>query len=367
MSKLNLCILFGGCSTEYEVSLESAYGVITNIDREKYDIIQVGITRDGEWYNYYGDVEDICTGKWCENKNVMNRVCVDPSRGSSSLLVFADGSSNYGKIHIDVAFPVMHGAFGEDGTMQGLFEIAGIPCVGSGCASSAVCMDKAFTKMVINNYNIPQAKSLVRTIDLKKIAACAEYRDEIISEVENTFTYPIFIKPACSGSSRGVSKVKSRETAIEAAVLAAENDFTGKIIIEEGIIGKEVEIAVLGNSCDALASVCGEIDPGAEFYDYETKYKNSTASYFIPARINDETSEKIKNYALKIYNALSCKGLSRIDFFVRTLSDGTEEIIFNEINTIPGFTPISMYPKLFIHGGMTYAELTDKLIRLALE
>jgi len=366
MNKVTLCVLFGGCTSEYEVSLESAYGVISNVNREKYDVVMLGITRDGVWYNYTGDVEDIPNDKWIDSKNDLKRACADVSMGSSSLIVFDDNGSCE-KIRIDVAFPVMHGAYGEDGTMQGLFEMAKIPFVGSGCASSAVCMDKAMTKMIINNTCVPQAKSLIRTIDMKKIAVCDEYTAALIAEIENTFAYPIFIKPASAGSSRGVSKVNGREDLIDAITLGAKNDVSAKIVIEENITGKEVEVAVLGNPPEINASVCGEIDPGSEFYDYDTKYKNSTASYFIPARILHETADKIKEYVSVIYTALGCRGLSRVDFFVSKNADGSEKITFNEINTIPGFTPISMYPKLFIHGGMSYADLIDKLVTIAMK
>lgn len=366
MDRLCVCVLFGGCSSEYEVSLESAYGVVNNIDRGKYDVVTVGITKEGVWYFYDGNYEDIRTGIWCESRDLMRRVCVNTSRGTSELLVFDNDGAGYESVHIDVAFPVMHGAFGEDGTMQGIFEMAGIPCVGCGCASSAVCMDKAFTKMVVNNYAIPQAESYICVIDIQKIKIDKVYADEIISAVEDKFTYPLFVKPACSGSSRGVSKVNQSAELVDALIFAAENDAGGKIIAEECIKGIEVEVAVLGNSINAVASACGEIDPGGEFYDYDTKYINSNASYFIPARISDGMAEKIRDYAIKIYSALSCRGLSRIDFFVR-IRDGIEEAVFNEINTIPGFTPISMYPKLFIYGGMTYSRLTDRLIELAFE
>ena len=365
MSKTTLCVLFGGCTSEYEVSLESAYGVISNIDRAKYAVVMVAITNDGIWNHYTGDVEDIPNGKWVADTANLKRACVDVSMGSSSLIVFGNDGT-FTKIRIDAAFPVMHGAYGEDGTMQGLFEMAKIPFVGSGCASSAACMDKAMTKMIINNTSVPQAKSLIRTIDMKKLAQCDEYTSALVAEIEAKFTYPIFIKPANAGSSRGISKVTATSSLIDALILGAENDAGAKVIIEENISGKEVEVAVLGNPPDIITSVCGEIDPGSEFYDYDTKYKNSTASYFIPARIKPETADKIKEYVTTIYTALGCKGLSRVDFFVGTDSAGNEIVTFNEINTIPGFTPISMYPKLFIHSDISYAELIDRLVTLAM-
>ncbi len=352
MNKINFCCLFGGNSSEYEVSLKSAYGVITNTDTEKYNIFPVGVTRDGSaWYLYDGSYENIRDGKWIEDTAHLTPAFLTP--GSRLCLCPEGAPATY--LSIDVAFPVMHGAYSEDGRMQGLLDMCGVSYVGSGCISSGCCMDKAVTKQILKCQGIPQARAIcVIREDLD-----AAY-DRIRFAVKSGFGYPVFVKPACAGSSVGVSRANSDAELREALDKAFCED--GKALIEEFIDGREIEVAVMGNEAP-VASVCGEIDPGAEFYDYETKYCADTASYYIPARLEEEVSDKVRSLALKIYKALGCKGLSRVDFFVK--KDNT--IIFNEINTLPGFTPISMYPKLFMHGGMTYSEVVDRLLALATE
>jgi len=351
MKKFTFCCLFGGKSSEYEVSLSSAYGVITNTDNDKYEIIKVGITRGGDWFRYDGLNENIKNGSWCADSENLRRAFFTP--GSNLCCVGSDGVCEY--THIDVAFPVMHGAFSEDGRMQGLLEMYSVRFVGPGCASSAVCMDKAFTKQILKNYNIPQAKTVV--VSSEEVPLLTNEAGEALEKV---LGFPLFVKPANAGSSVGASKVSCINELSAALAKAAAQD--SKILIEEYIKGREIEVAVMGNS-DAVASVCGEIDPGAEFYDYETKYVTDTASYYITARISDESSEKVRSYAVEIFKALGCRGLARVDFFVKENGD----VIFNEINTLPGFTPISMYPKLFIYGGMTYPQIVDKLLTLAME
>ncbi|MBE6672107.1 MAG: D-alanine--D-alanine ligase [Ruminococcaceae bacterium] len=352
MNKINFCCLFGGNSSEYEVSLKSAYGVITNTDSEKYSIIPVGITRDGScWYLYGGDYENIRDGKWIEDKANLTPAFIVPG---SRLCLCPEGEA-VSYLNIDVAFPVMHGSYSEDGRMQGLLDMCSVSYVGPGCVASGCCMDKAITKQILKCHGIPQARAIcVLRDDLD-----AAY-DRIRFAVKSGFGYPVFVKPACAGSSVGVSRAGSDaelRSALETAL--AEDD---KALIEEYIDGREIEVAVMGNGAP-VASVCGEIDPGATFYDYETKYCADTASYYIPARLEDEVADKVRALAVKIYKAMGCKGLSRVDFFVK--ADNT--IIFNEINTLPGFTPISMYPKLFMHSGMSYTEVIDRLLCLAME
>lgn len=352
MSKINFCCLFGGNSSEHEVSLKSAYGVMTNTDTNKYNILPVGITRDGgNWYLYSGSYENIRDGKWVEDTENLTPAFLTP--GSRLCLCPEGKPASY--LSIDVAFPVMHGAYSEDGRMQGLLDMCGVSYVGPGCIASGCCMDKAVTKQILKCQGIPQARAIcVAREDLG-----AAY-DRIRFAVKSGFGYPVFVKPACAGSSVGVSRVDSDaqlRAALDKALVEDE-----KALIEEFIDGREIEVAVMGND-KPIASVCGEIDPGATFYDYETKYCADTASYYIPARLDDEISEKVRSYALKIYKALGCKGLSRVDFFVKK----GNTIIFNEINTLPGFTPISMYPKLFMHSGMTYSEVIDRLLTLAKE
>lgn len=353
MKKLNVCILFGGVSPEHEVSLRSAESVLNNIDREKYNVFPVGITKSGQWLLYKdGDYSDLPSGRWMDEK-VSAKVAISPVAGQGLLQFDADTVSAQS---IDVVFPVLHGENGEDGAMQGLLKIAGIPYVGPHVAESAVAMDKTLTKLVMDQAQIPQAAwILVRNSDLNT------RMDAAIDAVEARFTYPVFVKPAGTGSSVGVSKANDRAQ-LEKALLDAGR-FDEKILVEECIVGREIEVAVLGNDCP-VASVCGEIDSGAEFYDYDAKYVTDSSVAYIPARISNETAEQVRQLAIKAYQAIGCKGLSRVDFFVTY--EG-EKIVFNEINTLPGFTSISMYPKLFMASGIEYSQLIDQLLQLALE
>jgi len=354
--KLNLCCLFGGKSSEHEVSLVSAYSVLCNTDKTKYNIYPVAISKSGEWFYYTGDYEKIKDGSCFLDKENLFPAAIIPNGG---YLHYGNAESDRpfgnGKVKLDVVFPVMHGTNCEDGKMQGYLDICGVPYVGPDCTSSAVCMDKAFTKQILRSYNIPMAKAIIVTKeDIIKTFAKIKFA------VTNGFGYPVFVKPANAGSSIGVTKVTNEEQ-LEAAINNALI-YDRKVLIEEAIVGKEVEVSVIGNE-EIAVSVCGEIVPGADFYDYNTKYVSDTARYFIPARISEETAQAIQKYAKTIYKALGCKGLSRVDFFVR--ENGSP--VFNEINTLPGFTPISMYPKLFMYDNMSYSNIIDSLISLALE
>ncbi len=353
MSKLNVCILFGGISPEHEVSLRSAESVLQNLNSEKYNIIPVGITKDGDWIRYGGtDYSLLPTGQWLEHPD-NRRAAISPVRGQG-LLCF-EGDCVVREL-VDVVFPVLHGENGEDGAMQGLLQMAGIPYVGPHVAESAVAMDKTLTKLVADNADVPQAAwILIRSDEL-------EHRmEKILDRIEQRFEYPVFVKPAGTGSSVGVSKAMDRQQLEQA--LSKAGAFDDKILVEEFIHGREVEVAVMGNE-SPVASVCGEIDSGAEFYDYEAKYVTDTSVAYIPARIDEEVAEQVREQAVKVYSAIGCKGLSRVDFFV-TYEDN--RIVFNEINTLPGFTSISMYPKLFAASGIPYGELLDQLLTLALE
>ncbi len=341
--------MFGGRSAEYEVSLISAYNILSNIDRDKYDIHMLGVTRDGAWKYYSGNTEDIKNDKW---QDAACPAMLVPDYGSKTLLI-CDGEMH--SLHIDVVIPIMHGSYCEDGRLQGLFDICGLPYVGPGCLSSAVCMDKTVTKHILNNFDIPQAKHIC--LDAK---TANESIDTCISEVESIFGYPVFVKPANAGSSVGTGKAFDRESLSHAIRSAAKIDC--KIIVEEYIKAREIEVAVMGND-NIKVSRCGEIDPGSEYYDYDTKYKTDTSRAYIPARIPAEAEAQIRKYAETIYKTLDCRGLSRVDFFYTD----TGRIVFNEINTLPGFTSISMYPKLFMNEGMRYGEIIDALIELALE
>ena len=353
MEKTRLLILFGGKSSEYEVSLVSASSIIKNADPEKYDLITVGITKDGKWFRYQGDTASIKNGSWV-NADLEPAMI---SMNEHALIVFKpDGGCE--KLPVDVVFPVMHGAFSEDGTLQGLLAMSGIPFVGCGCATSAIGMDKGFTKMVLKNAGVPMARSLV--VNAPMLDSNFE---QIRARIEQMSGYPLFVKPANAGSSVGASKVALRDELLPALKEAAK--FDSKLIVEEFIKGKECEVAIMGRK-RYIASTVGEIVPGSTFYDYDTKYSaDSTASYNIPAHIGEETQEHIRMAAMRICSLLGVTGLSRVDFFVRQ-NGSEEEIIFNEINTMPGFTEISMYPKLFVHDGMTYPEIIDRLVGIAL-
>ncbi len=353
MKKLSVCILFGGMSPEHEVSLRSAESVLNHIDSSKYHVFPVGITKDGTWILYGGkDYAKLPTGEWKEHPG-NRRVAISPIRGQGLLSFEGDCVV---REHLDVVFPVLHGENGEDGAMQGLLQMAGIPYVGPHVGASAVAMDKTLTKLVVGHAGIPQADwQLVRDKDLQT------RMDGTLDSLEARFRYPMFVKPAGTGSSVGVSKAADREDLRAALLVAAGYD--RKILVEEFINGREIEVAVMGND-NPVASVCGEIDSGVEFYDYDAKYVTNTAKAYIPARIPADVEETVRDYAVKAYRALGCQGLSRVDFFVTYEGN---RVVFNELNTIPGFTSISMYPKLFAASGIPYPRLIDELIGLAME
>ncbi len=353
MKKLSVCILFGGRSPEHDVSLRSAESVLNNIDKEKYNVFPVGITKDGDWILYGGtDYSELPSGQW-RNHPGNRRAAISPVRGQGLLSFEGDCVV---REWIDVVFPVLHGENGEDGAMQGLLQLAGIPYVGPHVSASAVAMDKTLTKLVADQAGVDQAAwHLVRGNELHN------HMDATLDTLEKRFAYPMFVKPAGTGSSVGVSKAADREALSRALVAASA--FDSKILVEEFIHGREIEVAVMGNE-NPVASICGEIDSGAEFYDYDAKYVTDTSTAYIPARIGEDVEEQVREAAVKIYSAIGCQGLSRVDFFVTYEGD---RVVFNEINTLPGFTSISMYPKLFAASGIPYTELIDELLKLAME
>lgn len=365
-NKIKVAVVFGGQSTEHEVSRVSAQSVLTNIDREKYDISMIGITKDGRWLKYNGPIEKIGSGEWerlalgelADNNSKKAAIsdCNDKIQPQTSVKSIIDyGSSDNGPI--DVVFPVLHGCNGEDGTIQGLFELASVPYVGCGVLGSALGMDKAYSKIVFEKAGIPQGKYVV--VNRKKISSDLK---GIINEVESILEYPCFVKPSNAGSSVGVSKANNKEELIAALKNAAK--FDRRILVEEFIDGREIECAVLGNE-DPIASTVGEVVPCNDFYDYEAKYQSGDESaVIIPAELDRKTIKTIQDYAVKAFKALDCSGLSRVDFFVHKK---TGEIYINEINTMPGFTSISMYPKLWEASGIPYSELITKVIDLAIE
>ena len=353
MKKLSVCILFGGMSPEHAVSLRSAESVLNNIDKEKYNIFPVGITKEGDWILFGGkDYSCLPGGTWMDHPN-NRRAAISPVRGQGLLCFEGDCVVQE---RIDVVFPVLHGENGEDGAMQGLLKLAGIPYVGPHVAASAVSMDKTLTKLVVDHAGVTQAAwHLVRRNEL------ANHAEAILDTLESRFAYPMFVKPAGTGSSVGVSKATDRASLAKALHSAAA--FDEKVLVEEFIHGREVEVAVMGND-NPVASVCGEIDSGADFYDYDAKYITDTSVAYIPARISEDVAEIVREAAVKVYSAIGCQGLSRVDFFVTYEGD---RVVFNEINTLPGFTSISMYPKLFAASGIPYSQLIDELLKLALE
>lgn len=350
---MKLLVLFGGASSEHEVSCLSVASILRNIDRDKYDLYVIGITKKGEWKLLNEIDEDKIERCEWDNNELVNAVII-PDKVSKSIAVFNKEKTDL--IKIDCCFPVLHGSGGEDGTIQGLLELAGIPYVGCGVAASANTMDKSITKIVVDTTSVRQAAYA--------LAIKHEYQKDkqqvMKKAMEKLKNFPVFIKPCSSGSSVGVHKAVDMQS-LEQGLDEAFN-WDNKVLIEEFIKGREVEVAVMGN-LEPVASIAGEIAPTQEFYTYDAKYKDDSSALYIPARISDKAMKELRENAVIVYTYMGCRGLSRVDFFCTD----TEEIIFNEINTIPGFTSISMYPKLFGYGGIAYSELIDKLISLALE
>ncbi len=353
MEKKTVALLFGGVSSEYDVSCMSVSSVWENVDREKYEPVLIGITREGEWLLYDGDIEKVRKGEWDKDSRHIKRAFICPDRSVHGAMV--ENESGWDILQIDVVYPVLHGKNGEDGTMQGLLEIAGLPYVGCKVLASAACMDKDVCHTLLEGAGIAQVKWLTYYKEAVDFEAAAKETDEKLG-------WPVFVKPANAGSSVGITKVKSAEMLKEAMELAFEHDV--KIIIEEAVQSPiEVECAVLGND-ELLVGGPGEIVPADEFYSYDAKYYNDESETFLNARIPDEMAEEIRETAKRAYKILGCKGLTRVDFLV---NGETGKIVLNEPNTLPGFTNISMYPKLIMNTGMTYAQLIDKLLELACE
>lgn len=353
MKRLKIGVIFGGISSEHDVSKVSGTSVIKNLNKEKYDIISIYIDKDGKWYTYEKPLEEI---------DILD-IDADVSNDIKPI-------DNIEKIlkSVDVIFPVLHGLGGEDGSIQGLFEMLKVPYVGCGILASSVGMDKVYTKIIFEKANIKQAKyEYVRKYKDNYIYIDKEFNEEIINlnelvlKIEKNLSYPMFIKPSNSGSSVGINKAADTEE-LKKAIEYATN-FDKKVLIEEGIVGKEIECAVLGNE-DVMSSCVGEIKPAEAFYTFDAKYKNQESKVLIPADLPKEMSNRIRDLAIKAFKAIDGKGLSRVDFFA---NEKTDEIYINEINTLPGFTTISMYPKLFENVGIPYTELLDRLIQLALE
>ena len=353
MKKIKVGVIFGGQSTEHEISVISGSSVIKNLNKEKYQICPIYISKEGNWYKYTKPVENV----------EIFRIGEEPKELEKIDNVFEILKEQ------EVIVPVLHGLYGEDGTIQGLLELLKVPYVGCKVLASGICMDKVYAKIIFEKAKLNQANYVVISADKENgytyIDEEMNHRQvkeyEIAKIVEEKLNYPVFVKPSNSGSSVGVNKANNSEELIENIEIASKYD--KEILIEQGITGKEVECAVLGNE-NVEATCVGQIMSADEFYDYDSKYKNSESKTVIPAKIDTEISEKIRNMAVKAFKAVGGKGLSRVDFFVE---NGTNEIYINEINTMPGFTTISMYPKLWEHAGLNYSELLDKLIELAMQ
>lgn len=347
MGKKRLGVIFGGTSTEHEVSIVSGTSVIKNLNKEKYEIYPIYIDKAGEWFEFEPDNKTYKVG--------------DEIVGTKKI----ENIWNYLKT-MDILFPVLHGLQGEDGTIQGMFELLKIPYVGTRVLGSSVCMDKVYSKIIFEKAKLNQAKYMyIRRFEDKYIYVNEDFSEEIlniqetVNKIMEKIDFPMFIKPSNSGSSVGISKAKNKNELINAITEASK--FDKKILIEENINGREIECAVLGNE-EVKASVLGEILPAEAFYSFSAKYQNSDSKTVEAPDLPKELTKKVRELAVKAYKAADCQGLSRVDFFV---DDKENKIYINEINTLPGFTEISMYPKLWEKSGLTYTELLDKLIELA--
>ncbi len=352
MAKLKVAVIFGGRSNEHEISLISAAHIIESIPASKYEVVMIGITRKGHWLHYIGQTDRIRSGEWEDDAdNVPCILSPDPvDRGFIATL--PDGDIQ--RIRVDCVFPALHGKNGEDGTIQGLFQLSQIPFVGCDMLSSACCMDKELTHRILESCGVKMAKWVsVRYRELDDIDAKCE-------QIANTLKFPMFIKPSRSGSSVGISKANNVNELRTGIKTAFSHD--DRVVVEQGLSGTECECAVMGND-KLIVSAVGEIAPANDFYDYESKYTVPQEQTFIPARFPQEKSDEIRSIAERAYRAIGCEGLARVDFF---LTD-EDEAVLNEINTMPGHTPISMYPKLMEYGGMSASEEVDRLISLAIE
>ncbi len=352
MSKIKLAVIFGGMSTEHDVSMVSATSVIENLNKERYEIFPIYINQQGNWYEYTKKIEEIKTIKVGETISEIQTI---------------ENPISYLK-QMDCIFPVLHGLYGEDGTLQGLFELIKVPYVGCKVLASSISMDKAYTKIIFEKAGLKQApyeyireKNGTYRYIQKDFSEEMCSLEEISKKIEKKLKYPMFVKPSNSGSSVGINKVKTRTELEEAIKYASQYDH--QILIEQGIEGKEVECAVLGNE-EVITSCIGEVLSAEEFYSFDSKYNNQESKTAIPANLPKETVEEIQKQAKKAFKAVNASGLSRVDFFVEK---NTNQIIINEINTMPGFTKISMYPKLLEASGISYSQLLDRLIALAME
>lgn len=346
MIKEKIAVIFGGCSTEHAVSLQSAYAVLSNLDTNTYDVIPIGISRSGDWFRYYGYFRHIQNDTWLKDTTKLTPVVISQNRSIGGIIELNQERNNITKI--DIAFPVLHGKNGEDGTIQGLLELAGIPLIGCDTLCSALCMDKQKAHLIASTIGVSVPKSVVITEPVTESSILA-----LTPELK----YPLFVKPVRAGSSFGITKINSPDQLLQAVNLAFEHD--NQVIIEENINGFEVGCAVLGNK-DLVVGRVDEIELTDGFFDYTEKYTLKSSKIHMPARIDQDMERKIQQTACDIYHALGCSGFARVDMFLTS----TNEIVFNEVNTIPGFTPHSRYPNMMKGIGMTFGEILDRLTKL---
>lgn len=344
MEKKKIAILFGGCSTEYEVSLKSAHAVIQHFNNQLYEPILIGITRRGEWFLYRGAIEKIADDTWSTDEGCSHAI-ISPSRDVQGIIEYTELSIE--TMRIDAALPILHGKYGEDGTVQGLLELAGIPIIGCDTLCSSLCMDKELAHIVVKSIGVHVSTSL--TIR-------SESDIERVIQQAKALSLPLFVKPARSGSSIGITKVHEWQDLTNAVLLALEYD--SKIIIEEAVEGFEVGCAILGTGDELIIGEVDEIELANGFFDFTEKYALTNSKIHMPARIDQSTSERIKQKAVQIYKALGCRGFARVDLFLTPQG----EIIFNEVNTIPGFTAHSRYPNMLRGIGITFEQLLEKLV-----
>lgn len=356
MGKKHLLVLFGGCSSEHEVSCRSAVTVIKAVDSTKYELLLVGITKEGRWLKVDG-VREIEEDRWQQGKTA---AILSPDACRRGVWLMEEGGAVLQPV--ELAFPVLHGAGGEDGAIQGLLELAQIPYVGCGILASAVSMDKAYTKQIVERLGIRQAEYvLAYREEILGIGGRPAVPDlsQVVLRVEKKLSYPVFVKPAASGSSCGVSRAENRKQLEDGLWEAARH--SRRILIEETILGREVECAVLGGPMPQASGV-GEILAAAEFYDYDAKYNSPASQTVVDPQLPGDAAEQIRRAAVEIFRAVDGRGLSRVDFFVE---EGSGEVVFNEINTMPGFTSISMYPLLWAARGVPAEQLVERLLELA--
>lgn len=357
-SKIKVGVIFGGRSGEHEVSIVSAQSIIKALDKKKYEVIPIGITKQGKWIAGSKAVEILKQGsKKLPFKSVL---MPDPTEQNITQVQekgLSPAKGQQATRQVDVIFPVVHGTYGEDGSLQGMLELANLPYVGAGVLGSAMAMDKVIQKQMAENFNIPIVKyEWFYGKDWKK------NKNAILNKISKNLKYPVFTKPANLGSSVGIGKCHNRQELIKGINVAVKYD--NKVIVEQGVNNAhEIEIAVLGNN-DPKASVPGEIIPSGEFYDYNAKYVDDQSQVIIPAKLPAKTVKQVQRIAVEIFKVLNLSGMARIDFFV---TKGSHKIYLNEVNTIPGFTSISMYPKLWEASGLPYSKLIDKLIDLAIQ